>query len=154
LVDASVTDAGLNGIAELANLEMLMLSGTRITDAGIVHLRGLTKLDDLSLNGTAVSGECLDDLSKIKNLRILHLDGTSVSGQGLVHLEQMPKLECVTLTRTSIEVSDIPFLKGVLNGFRTTVVLDPPFNKLRDQAAQGASDAVRGGDPFFAPLQP
>jgi len=44
-----ITDAGLEHLKDLPELEGLVLDGTRVTDAGLEHLKGLTKLESLSV---------------------------------------------------------------------------------------------------------
>ena len=52
--NSQVTDAVLDDLKGLANLQSLVLSQTQITDAGMEHLEGLTGLEELLLTGTQV----------------------------------------------------------------------------------------------------
>ena len=52
LKNSPVTDAGLEHLRGLTQLQYLSLDSTHVTDAGLEHLRGLTQLQGLSLNST------------------------------------------------------------------------------------------------------
>ena len=56
LWDAKITDAGLERLKVLTELQSLYLDGcTKVTDAGLEHLKGLTKLQTLSLGKTKIT---------------------------------------------------------------------------------------------------
>jgi len=59
-----VTDAGLECLAELRELQVLDLEGTRVTDAGLAHLAGLKGLRKLDLRGTRVTDAGVADLAR------------------------------------------------------------------------------------------
>lgn len=56
----------------------LNLAGTAVTDAGLQHLSGLTNLEWLDLSGTAIGDGGLQHLSGLKNLQHLDLSRTRV----------------------------------------------------------------------------
>jgi|GEM_PF-6478651 len=60
----AISDAGLQHLAALTELESLTLSGPELTDAGLVHLRGLKKLKSLDVNETKITPAGLDELRK------------------------------------------------------------------------------------------
>jgi hypothetical protein len=67
-----VTDAGLNELAGLKQLQRLYLGGTRVTDAGLKHLAGLKQLQELSVGGTRVTDAGKGDLKKaLPKLKIM-----------------------------------------------------------------------------------
>ena len=53
--DAEGTDAGLEHLEELTQLDWLILRNTKVTDAGLMHLKGLTGLEWLDLRNTQVT---------------------------------------------------------------------------------------------------
>ena len=57
-----MTDEGLAAVADLAGLQRLDLSWTKVTDAALEHLRGLALLRDLDLRETAVTDEGVEKL--------------------------------------------------------------------------------------------
>ena len=52
-----MTDAGLENLKALTELETLGLAGTQVTDAGLPYLKGLAKLLSLNLGHTKVTEE-------------------------------------------------------------------------------------------------
>ena len=52
---------------------MLFLHGTKVSDAGLEHLKGLTQLQQLDLNGTKVTDAGVKKLQQaLPNCRIEH----------------------------------------------------------------------------------
>ncbi len=74
----------LSPLAELKNLISLTLGNTRVSDLSL--LAELKRLTTLSLNSTPVSD--LSPLVELKRLRKLHLDNTQVSGEQVQELRQ------------------------------------------------------------------
>jgi hypothetical protein len=70
LSGTSLSDAGLDGLADVAGLESLYLAETKITDAGLTKLAGC------------------------KNLRFIDVEGTQVTAAGMTALRKaLPQLE-------------------------------------------------------------
>jgi hypothetical protein len=68
-----VTDAGLEHLKGLSNLEALLLNGTHVTDAGLEHLKELTNLEWLAVRDTRVTDEGADRLKqKLPQCSIQH----------------------------------------------------------------------------------
>jgi hypothetical protein len=87
LGDTNVTDAGLAHLTRLTRLKKLYLPATRVTDAGMAHLQGLTQLQTLDLCGTKVADAGLQHLTRLTQLKELDLRSTKVTDAGLVHLK-------------------------------------------------------------------
>ena len=64
LTGTPVTDAGLEHLRGLTQLQLLSLDSTRVTDAGLAHLRGLTQLEVLYLISTRVTDAGVNELKK------------------------------------------------------------------------------------------
>src|SRR5207249_2570620 len=80
LTQIQVTDAGLEAVKDLPNLERLYVYEAPITGPGLKHLRGLTKLETLLLRGTKLNDDGLRNLEGLSGLRLLDLsDSTSTS---------------------------------------------------------------------------
>ena len=75
-----VTDAALEHVQGLSQLQSLKLNGTHVTDAGLAHIKGLTKLQTLSLLRTKVTDAGFVHLAGLTQLESLDLGGTRVSG--------------------------------------------------------------------------
>jgi Leucine-rich repeat (LRR) protein len=88
LMKTWVTDAGLAHLKELPQLRMLSLMATKITDAGMEHLKGLTQLQSLSLTDTNVSDAGLEHLKGLTKLQVVWLVRTKVTDDGVKKLRQ------------------------------------------------------------------
>jgi len=90
-VDLSITpisDADLEQLQGLADLEYLSLDYNQIGDAGIEHLYGLTNLEYLSLDGTQVSDMGLEYIQGLTKLKTLWLKNTQVTRTGVQKLQK------------------------------------------------------------------
>jgi hypothetical protein len=73
LSGSQVTDAGLEHLKGLSQLQTLWLDGTQVTDAGLAQLKGLSKLQWLGLNDTKVTDEGVKKLQQaLPKCKILH----------------------------------------------------------------------------------
>lgn len=96
LSDTDISDATLNQVAKLKNLQKLHLEQTHITDAGLKQLNGLTNLEYLNLYGTAITDAGLTELTTLKNLKTVYLWQTNVTDQGVTDLKKaMPTLDVI-----------------------------------------------------------
>jgi hypothetical protein len=100
LHETKVTDADLESLGGIANLQALYLGRTAITDAGLAHLKGLRNLATLSLNNTAVSDQGLEHLSGLSRLKTLNLHETLVTAAGVAGLQQaLPGVKIASAAR-------------------------------------------------------
>jgi len=75
-----VTAAGdIDSIAQLKDLEVLALAGTRITGAGIAKLSGMTRLNELNVMNCTLLDEDLETFLTNPNLRIVYAEGCNFS---------------------------------------------------------------------------
>jgi hypothetical protein len=79
LTDLPVSDAALEPLKQLGDLEVLSLSGTRVTNSGMPHLTGIERLTYLFMNDTDVTDQGLLALADSVALRYISLDRTSVT---------------------------------------------------------------------------
>jgi curli production assembly/transport component CsgG len=109
LVQAPITNAGVERIARLASLEQLWLVETKITDEGLIHLPRLPVLRYLHLEGTAGGTEFsdlgLEHVSQIEHLKILLLYGPGFTDDGLPWLQRPKSLWTVWWMNTTISSS-------------------------------------------------
>ncbi len=82
-----VTDADLEHLKVMTNLEELLLGEGRVTDAGLEHLKGLTNLKVLHLYRTNIGDGGFERLKSLTNLEQLNAHSTQVTDAGLGHLE-------------------------------------------------------------------
>src|SRR6516165_952119 len=71
LGDSEISDAVLDDVGRLTNLEMLSLRDTKITNSQMVYLKGLTRLKWLSLSRTRITAEGLKHLIGLRNLEFV-----------------------------------------------------------------------------------
>lgn len=83
LTKSNVTDAELENLAVLEELESLTLHGTKITNDGLNYLTNLKSLKELDLSNTNINDEGLKILENIKTLEKLQVHTTAVTNKGL-----------------------------------------------------------------------
>ena len=82
-----VTDAALEQLEGLSQLQTLELNLTQVTDAGLAHLEGSTNLRWLTLAATKVTDAGLIHLTRLSNLQTLDLFDTTVTKAGVAELK-------------------------------------------------------------------
>jgi hypothetical protein len=121
----TITDVGLAHFrGRLPNLKRLYLNRAAITDAGLAHLQG-RKLDDLQLNGSAITDAGLAHLRGMRLLN-LQLSNTAVGDAGLEHLREQTELIGLWLGGTRVTDAGLVHLRGLeklqtLDAWRTGV---------------------------------
>jgi hypothetical protein len=83
-----ITDAGLETIRDLTQIQELTLILPNVTDSGLRNLRGLTQLERLTLWGTRITNAGLVNLRGMMQLKTLDLSGVKVSDAGVKELQQ------------------------------------------------------------------
>lgn len=92
LNNSSVTNEDLKLLADISNIELLWLYGTKVTDEGMLHIAALNQLKHLDLRNLPVTDEGLAHLAACKKLEALSIAGTSVTPEGLNKFrESLPK---------------------------------------------------------------
>ncbi|MFN0052091.1 MAG: PQQ-binding-like beta-propeller repeat protein [Planctomycetales bacterium] len=145
---ARITDAGVQRLTTLADLEHLNLSGNSITNQGLAHLgamhrlrnldlsltaisdqgleslRSLTELDELDLlysegfAGPLVTDAGLESLAALTGLTRLNLTGGGITDAGLSRLHALKHLAMVQLVHTRVTEEGIRRLQAALPGCR------------------------------------
>jgi hypothetical protein len=132
----TVTDAGLEHLKVLKQLETLGLENTQVTDAGLEHLGGLTQLNSLVLSGTKVTDAGLEHLKGLTQLNVLSLANTQVSDTGLGHLKGLTRLTMLALDGTKVMDAGLEYLKGLTQlrflDLRGTKVTDKGVKNLKE----------------------
>jgi hypothetical protein len=111
LANSEISDADLERLKGLPQLQPLWLNGRKVTDAGLKHLEGLSKLQDLDLNGSKVTDAGLERLKGLTQLRVLGLGYTKVSDVGLEYLKGLTHLEHLDLNDTKVSSAGLENLK-------------------------------------------
>jgi hypothetical protein len=115
---ASDTDAGLEHIGGLGQLQWLSLDYAQVTDAGLEHLRGLAQLKALSLRNAHVTDAGLERLRNLAQLESLDLSNTHVTDAGLIDLKCLMNLQAVNLSGTKVTDDDVEELRRALPNCR------------------------------------
>jgi internalin A len=113
LHDLPVTDADLQSLKGLVNVESLDLSGTKVTDAGLAELKPLRQLHRLNLSRTAVTGAGLAELKTIIFLHDLNLSYCAVTDAGLAGLAGVHDVDRLDLTGTAVTNASLEHLKAL-----------------------------------------
>ena len=131
-----VSDADLERLSGLANLNRLVLAHTRVTDAGFAHLAALKNvreldcyyaefftadalahlsewqsLERLVLRGTRVTSKALEHLAKLKSLRTLDLGYSQIDDANLDLLAELPRLDTLALGGNRISAAGLAQLR-------------------------------------------
>ena len=90
LQNTLVGDRGLEKLATMTALQRLYLNGSfgiLITDAGVEHLRKLHDLEVLNLNQAGITDRCLETLGDMPSLHEVWLQSTAVTDVGVAKLQ-------------------------------------------------------------------
>jgi Leucine Rich repeat len=102
----TMTDKGLESIADLTNLKELVLWwATEITDAGVAHLSPLRHLQLLDISLSRVTDEGVRSLAMLPELEELGLQG-KFTNKSLLYLSQAGHLKALRLHGGECEFSD------------------------------------------------
>jgi len=97
-----IGDRGLEYVCHLSRLRHLSLSGTKVTDDGVLHLRQLARLEVLDLSDTQLSDEGMRWLAALSALRELRANRTNITNRGVYELRDMPQLQRIYVHRTAV----------------------------------------------------
>ena len=114
-VDGATTigDEGLTHIAA-ADLDCLRLIDARVTDQGLQQLRGLKRLTMLDLTGNPITDDGLQPLAALERLEYLTLRGTAVGDAGILRLAGLPKLVYLNVQETRVTPAGVAALQLLL----------------------------------------
>lgn len=88
LNNTQITDAALERLGELTQLQFLSLAVNHITDAGLIHIERLTQLKELTLVNTRITDAGLEHLKGLSNLQFICLWQTQVTDEGVRKLQR------------------------------------------------------------------
>jgi Leucine-rich repeat (LRR) protein len=147
LGETQVTEAGLEHLKDFTNLRSLVLVHTQVSEAGIIHLRGLTNLTQLDLGNTPVTDADLEQLKGLMNLQWVSLWNTRVADTGLKHLRGLTQLDWLDLANTKVTDAGLEHLKGLNNlqslDLGNTQVTDAGLQHLKGLTQLHTLDLVR-----------
>lgn len=112
IYDSDVTSVGLELIAELQDLEELILSGTTVSTKGMKAVAKLRKLKSL-MPGRDVTNEGLEHLVDHPNIEWLDLQTCSITDAGVEHLHKLPQLKYLDISNQNIKAPGLMKLQGI-----------------------------------------
>ncbi len=111
-----VTDARLEQLASLQQVNYANLSRTEVTNDGLKHLKNLRGLDFLYLNETAITDAGLVHLADVKGLAKLHLDRLAITDAGLKHLAGIKSLTYLNVQGTGVTLEGLRAFQSAVPG--------------------------------------
>jgi WD40 repeat protein/serine/threonine protein kinase/Leucine-rich repeat (LRR) protein len=95
LESPQVTEAGLAHLKDLP-LTKLIVARMQVTDAGVEHVASLKQLQSLDLTDNKITDTGLEHLESLENLQELYINGTKVTAAGVARLQKaLPDCEIV-----------------------------------------------------------
>lgn len=115
ITSSSVSDAGLQHLAEMKHLNRLSLSRCdNITNSGLKHLEKLTSLEYLGiLYCRQMTDDGLRHLQDLTNLNMLEFTELKITDAGLIHLKKLTKLKRLHISDAPITGSGLRHLDGL-----------------------------------------
>lgn len=108
LAYTNLLPATLQRIAELRELDYLVLTGTKVDDSFVASLAGLENLQTLKLEETSISASSVSSICKLKNLEVLDLGNLHLSSQDVSQLvSSLRKLKHLDLAGAELTVENM-----------------------------------------------
>jgi hypothetical protein len=106
----SFSRGDLDALAQLEDLEVLLLRHVLIPNADLGPLAKLTRLSTLDLSFTQITDEALAQLEPIQCLNHLNVSGTDIADSGLKHLLELERLEELDVSSTGVSDEGVKYL--------------------------------------------
>ena len=108
-----ITDAGLEHLAPLKNVKVLDLYyAEAVTDLGIAHLKHWRNLEHLNVRGTKVTSTLFEHISKMTRLKFLDVGHSRVNDDLFEVLDSLPRLEHLSFGGNKMSGAALPLLKS------------------------------------------
>ncbi len=114
-LDSSIDDKSVEGLRNMKQLQVVRLDRARVTDKGLAIIADVVNLNNLMLTGSAVTGTGFrDHAGKLPNLTNCLLNETRLSDEGLQQLlAAAPRLENLMIVKTAVTDKGLKQLKDV-----------------------------------------
>ena len=110
---SNIDDSGLSRIMALTQLRVLNLRETNVSDSGLVNIETLTNLEELDLAVNNIGDPGVSRLARLTNLRVLSLDDTDITDAGLMQLGCLTHLRWLSLWTRNVTDAGLTHLKGL-----------------------------------------
>ena len=114
LIGKNVEDKHITPLSDIANLNELDLSNTKISGAGLAAIKNNKSMTKLSLANTVVDDAALKHIEGLTNLMSINLYNTKVTDAGLAVLKNMKFLRKVYAWKSGITENGAAELKKAL----------------------------------------
>lgn len=111
LIQVPIGDNDLAFVEGLTRLKRLELPASLVTDAGLHHLQRLEQLEVLNLKKAGVTGSGFAQLESLARLRSLDLGATPFNDQGMGHIANLANIDMLNLYDTKITDDGLAPLK-------------------------------------------
>jgi WD40 repeat protein len=102
-----ITDAGLEHLGRLTELEEVNLNWSKVTPAGVLRLiKDRKKLRRLELSGVDLHDEDLTALQPLTSLELLNLRSTLITDNGVAKLQSLTHLRILNISTNRGHISD------------------------------------------------
>ena len=141
LIGKNVEDKHITPLSDIANLNELDLSNTKISGAGLAAIKNSKRITKLSLANTVVDDAALKHIEGLTNLMSINLYNTKVTDAGLSVLKNMKFLRKVYAWKSGITENGATELKKALPnvdvnlGFKLAKV-EPKEEKKKEEVKQ------------------
>ncbi len=102
LQETKITDASAATLSKIKSLDFVQLNATTVSDAFLERLESLPELEDLGLRGTRVTGAGMKYLARHPRLEKLDVYSTEVDDLGVAQLVDCQSLIDVGLSMTKV----------------------------------------------------
>jgi hypothetical protein len=112
VISTKFNDDWMPPIAKLTNLKTLRFTNNgKLTDAGMEQLAGLKNLETFNFVGTSITGNAYAKFDGFTKLTRVSHRGSSINDEGLKHLcEHLPNLESISLAHAKFTDAGAPAL--------------------------------------------
>ena len=110
----ALTATGLANLKEFTKLERLYMENAPVTDSALAHVADLKELTVLRLGGTKVTDDGLHRLKAVPKLTFLNLERTAITDAGLDRLKELTGLTSLNLNESKATAAGVQKLKAAL----------------------------------------
>ncbi len=110
---APATDNSVLPLADLPDLQELLLSGTGVTDVSAELLSRIPTLRSATFSDTSVTGAGLQQMSRCTRLRSISLSGSTINDAAMQGLKEWPALKHIQVVRANITNESLQSLGAI-----------------------------------------
>jgi Leucine-rich repeat (LRR) protein len=120
--DGEFNDQCMGIIQTFPAVRTLWIACNKVTDAGLDRIRGMTNLERLSIGSEQVTDAGLAKIAELQNLLWLDLNSSKIGDNGVRHLKKLTKLQTSILPSGQMSDGEIVEFKKALPGVKVLQV--------------------------------